>query len=115
MQQLGHEKLEVYQISITFLALAYRLIDEIPRGNCTEAHQLKRASQSIVLNIAEAAGYPSDSKKKYHYAISRGSALECGAALDILNVMQAVSQDDLSHGKGCLVSIVSMLTKMCRP
>jgi four helix bundle protein len=115
MRQLSHEKLEVYQISVKFLAVAYRLIDSAPRGNGSVLDQLRRASQSIILNIAEGAGYPSTGKTKHHYAIARGSALECGAALDILKIIGIGDETLILEGKERLVSIVSMLSKMCRP
>ncbi len=115
MHQLSHEKLEVYQISIKFLAIAYHLIDLAPRGNGSAVDQLRRASQSIILNIAEGAGYPSTGKKKSHYAIARGSALECGAALDIFSIIGVGDKEKISDCKRYLVSIVSMLSKMCRP
>ena len=115
MRQLSHEKLEVYQISVKFLVVAYSLIDSVPRGNGSVVDQLRRASQSVILNIAEGAGYPSTAKANHHYAIARGSALECGAALDILAVINIGNENQISEGKKLLVSIVSMLSKMCRP
>jgi four helix bundle protein len=114
MYQLSHEKLEVYQFSIRFLALATRLIDSIQRGNGALVDQLKRASLSIVLNIAEGAGYPSVAKRKNHYSIARGSALECGSVLDACKILRVGDQNMLPEGKKLLYSIVSMLSKMSR-
>ena len=114
MQQLSHEKLEVNQKAVEFLALAVKLIDSIPRGNQTIVDQLRRASISTVLNIAEAAGHPYVQKRRNHYAIARGSALECGAALDTCKVLDIGEQRHIPAGKTLLVSVVSMLSKMCR-
>ena len=111
---LSHEKLDVYQKSVEFLALAVKLIDSIPRGNQTIIDQLKRASISTVLNIAEGAGHPYPAKRRNHYAIARGSALECGAALDTCNVLGVGEKKHIPVGKELLVSVVSMLSKMCR-
>jgi hypothetical protein len=55
MKQLNHEKLHVYQAAIEFLALATQLLEKIPRGQANLADQLRRASLSIPLNIAEVA------------------------------------------------------------
>lgn len=47
--------------------------------------QLKRASVSIVLNIAEGTSRFSAADRKNFYVISRGSAFECVAVLDIIS------------------------------
>ena len=114
MRQLSHEKLDVYQKAIQFLAIAFKLIDSAPKGNSSVIDQLKRASQSSVLNIAEGAGYPSKAKSMHHFAIARGSALECGAALDIFKIAGIGNQNLIAEGKELLVSVVAMLSKMCR-
>ena len=49
----SHEKLDVYQRAIEFLAMTANLIEGLPRGNASLADQLKRASLSISSNIAE--------------------------------------------------------------
>lgn len=50
---LDHEKLDVYKVSIEFMAIAIKIADNIPRGYSSLADQLKRAAWSIPLNIAE--------------------------------------------------------------
>ena len=53
---LDHERLDVYQCSIQFLAIAFAMLGRLPRGYAPLADQLHRAATSIPLNIAEAAG-----------------------------------------------------------
>jgi len=50
---LDHEKLDVYKVSIEFMAIAIKIADNIPREYSSLADQLKRAAWSIPLNIAE--------------------------------------------------------------
>jgi four helix bundle protein len=114
MQQLSHEKLDVYQKAIKFLAIVTRLLESIPKGNQTISDQLKRASISTVLNIAEGAGHPYESKRRNHYAIARGSALECGACLDTCKILEIGNPNYILEGKEVLVHVVAMLSKMCR-
>ena len=45
--------------------------------------QALRAASSVVLNIAEGAGLPSNRQKLRHYGIALGSLREVQAALDI--------------------------------
>ena len=78
------------------------------------AEQLKRAALSIPLNIAEGAGKPTSPERRRYFGIARGSAMECGAVLDACSVLGFVDEQVLRAGKGLLVRIVSMLTKMCR-
>jgi four helix bundle protein len=52
---LDYERLDVYQRSIEFLALAFAVAERVPRGYASLADQLRRAAMSIPLNIAEVA------------------------------------------------------------
>ena len=110
--RLHHEDLDAYQASIEFLALASTLLGHYPRGNAALADQLRRASLSIPLNIAEGYGKRSAAERCHHYDIARGSAHECGAVLDASKVLALVEQDTFLDGKTLLVRIVSMLVKM---
>ena len=110
--QLNHEKLEVYQMAIQFLAIAFQIIKTIPSGYGFLTDQLKRASLSIPLNIAEGNGkFTKDDQAKF-YKIARGSANECSAILDALTIMELLTPDSASKGKELLYRIVCMLYKM---
>ncbi|MBD2167996.1 four helix bundle protein [Calothrix membranacea FACHB-236] len=84
MGDRGFETLGFYQDSLKLLKAAYRLADSLPdfeRYNLSD--QLRRASASILLNIAEGYG-------RYHYLdrlrfmyISRGSLAETKSAFII--------------------------------
>ena len=111
---LSHEKLDVYRLAIRFLALARRIIKKLPLGNADIADQLTRASRSIPLNIAEGAGKTTAAHRARYWGDARGSALECGACLDVLQEEELVEPSDFTEGKELLERIVAMLTKMCR-
>ena len=109
---LSFQRLEVYLRAISFLALVYEIIDELPRGQATQADQLRRAAESVVRNIAEGAGRwaPADSAK--HYRIARGEAMECAASLDVLRLRNLVTPEHYGRGIQLLESVIGMLTKM---
>lgn len=111
---LSHEKLEVYGVTLRFYALTALVVDSLPRGHASVKDQLKRASTSIPLNIAEGAGKPTVPDQSKFYAIARGSALECGAIYDILELLGAIGPNRYAEGKRLLVSIASMLSKMIK-
>jgi hypothetical protein len=48
------------------------------------------------------------------YAIARGEAIECGAIIDVIRLIEAVPEPDLTAAKQLLVRVVEMLSKMCR-
>ena len=111
---LDFERLDVYRCAIEFLALAVQITAHIPRGHANLRDQLRRASTSIPLNIAEASGKTGGADRARFHAIARGSALECAAILDVLQLLHATTPDHTTQGKLLLSRVVAMLSKMCR-
>ncbi len=112
--KLDHENLDVYQCSVKFLAFSAKIANQIPKDYSGLANQLRRASTSISLNIAEGSGKTTRADKAKFYGIARGSSMECGAVLDACSVLDFAEVDLVKDGKKILVRIVAMLSKMCR-
>lgn len=107
-----HEKLDVYHVSIEFATWSYRTCKDLKGADRYARDQLLRASQSIPLNIAEGNGkLPSPDRQRY-LRIALGSALECAATIDVLLGCTVIEAEVAQAGKGLLVRIVAMLTKM---
>jgi four helix bundle protein len=113
-RMLDYEKLEVYQFSIQHLGIVFRALPSVPRGYAALADQWRRAAMSIPLNIAEGVGKTSMPDRNNRYSIARGEAMECGAIIDVVRLLQVVPEAELSAAKELLVPIVRMLTKLCR-
>ena len=111
---LSFQRLDVYQCSVAFAALAVEIATTIPRGHGALSDQLRRAAFSVPLNIAEAAGRASEADAGRHYAIARGSAMECAAVLDVVRCLGVLADDRYHHGMELLARTVAMLTKLCR-
>lgn len=111
---LDHEGLDVYRCAIEFLAIATRLGSALPRGEGELKDQFKRASMSIALNIAESSGKTGAADRARFLSIARGSALECGAILDVGVALGAIDDSSAASAKALLARIVAMLTKMTR-
>ena len=77
------EKLTVYQKAKEYNKSINELISNIELDRTTK-DQLRRASFSIMLNIAEGAGRFTNADKRNFYVISRGSVFECVAIFDYL-------------------------------
>ena len=107
----SHEKLDVYLAAIEYVGWAYRYCEGL-KGHRNAKDQLLRASQAIPLNIAEGNGKATDGDRRRYFEIARGSALECGAVQDVLQVCGALSAEDNSKAKTLLDRIVAMLTKL---
>jgi four helix bundle protein len=110
---LNHERLDVYQCALRFAALSFRILEGTPRGQSELSEQLRRATLSIPLNIAEGTGKAASRERARYYAIARGSAMECGAVVDLLRLQGLITEETGSEAKEALERIVAMLTKMC--
>ena len=103
-----HEKLEVYQEAIAFIAWLSALLEGTVRiGDVKD--QLDRASTSIPLNIAEGNGKYALKDRCRFFDIAHGSALECAAGLDVLVAKAKLMPEEIRPGKERLQSIVRML------
>ncbi len=113
-KMMSHERLDVYQVSIKFLALARQIINELPRGNADLADHLRRASRAVPLLIAEGAGKRTAGHKARFYADARGESFECAACLDVLREDGLLEEEEFVRGKVLLERQVAMLTRLCR-
>jgi len=109
-----HERLDVYQTAIEFLAIADKIASNLPRGRSYLADQLRRAALSIPLNIAEGAGEFSRKDKARFYRIALRSGTECAAIFDVCRVLDLDVTSGLLDGRNLLLRIVSMLTRMTK-
>jgi len=104
----SHEKLEVYQECIAFIAWLSTLLECAGRvGDVKD--QIDRASTSIPLNIAEGNGKYGEKDRSRFFDIAHGSALECAACLDVLVAKSKLTLDQTRTGKEQLQRIVRML------
>jgi four helix bundle protein len=84
------------------------------RASASVVDQLKRAALAIPFDIAEGAGRTGQGEAAHSYATARGEAMECAPALDVLQLLKAISEE--RHHRACdlLERLLAMLTKMCR-
>ena len=102
------ERLDVYRLAKEHL----ELVSEI-RATAKVRDQLDRASESILLNIAEGTGKPVRSKdRRRFYRISLGSAKECACAWSILHIRGHVNDQQATQARSVLLRVVAMLTRL---
>ncbi len=104
------QKWPVYQGALEFAGLAYSLCAELPKDSATGIRdQLRRASHSIALNIAEGSSRYSVRDKTQFFRVARGSVFECVAVIDLVRKLNLV-QSDLEKHYVQLTSLGKMLS-----
>jgi four helix bundle protein len=114
--QFDHEKLDVYQLTLQFVAWSSVLLDDIRKSGVERTaevrDQLDRASLSILLNLAEGNAKRHLRVRAKFFDDARGSATECAACLDAAVAKRACVPNDVVPGKEMLIRIVAMLTRL---
>lgn len=104
----AHEKLQVYGKALNFVAKAATWTSTWDKRHAL-VDQLSRATESIVLNLAEAVrqrGTPARLRIA-DYAI--GSSLECAGCLDVARIKELLTRQDCHQEKSLLCEITKML------
>jgi four helix bundle protein len=106
---LPFERLNVYHAALQFTDVIYNTVKNWPREEVYSlTDQLKRASVSIALNIAEGT---SRTKKDFRHFLdlSRGSCYECVSILEIAKNRGFVRERQYASLYDQCVSIVKMI------
>lgn len=110
------EKLTVYQKAKAFDKISLAFVCSNPYIDKVLSNQLKRASLSIPLNIAEGTGRYSNADRRNFYVIARGSAFECAAIFDILrdreNINAELYQDFYRKAEELSMMLFAMIKKL---
>ena len=102
-------RFQAYTLAVEFRRHVVRWL---PLRRTELSDQLDRASISVPLNIAEGAGRTTPRDRARHYAISRVSAVECLACLDLLEL--EVSAPCTDEARGLLIRLLDILTVLIR-
>ena len=106
---LPFHRLDVYAVALDLVRLAGGL--HAHRGTAEVRDQLRRASSSCALNVAEASGKTGADRRRF-FLIARGSACEAGAALDVLAALGALEASQHREGLHMCDRLYSMLTRL---
>lgn len=109
---LGHEKLDVYRLSISYVAWVFDQCENLNGLHRHARDQWLRASQSIPLNIAEGNGKSTEADRRRYFEIARGSVLECAAIQDVLVIGKALNNEESNERKIQLDRLAAMLSRL---
>ncbi|MEL6654616.1 MAG: four helix bundle protein [Bacteroidota bacterium] len=102
------EKLEVYKKAKKFNQSVSSYFKASPVDKVTH-DQLRRASFSIMLNIAEGSARYTNKDKRNFYLIARGSVFECVAIFDYLKDQAEIDAEAFQQYYSFLEEISKML------
>lgn len=107
------EKLTVYTKAKDYNKKVSSALEDIKLDKIAY-NQLRRASFSIMLNIAEGTGRYTNPDKRNFYVIARGSAFECVAIFDYLQELEKISLKFYKEIYSDLEEISKMLFAMIK-
>jgi four helix bundle protein len=109
------QKWPVYRQSIEVVRASHQICARLPKqGVRSIADQLRRASESIPLNIAEGSARYTRADKVNFFRIARGSVFECAAIVDVLRTMDLDLDAELNSLEQNLVNIGKMMSGFIR-
>jgi four helix bundle protein len=108
----GYEKLQVYQKAREFNLEIRRNILTNDKLDRVSNYQLRRASMSIMLNIAEGTSRFSKAAERNFYVIARGSIFECTSILDLLGEEKTITIAQREYFYSKAEEISKMLFKL---
>ena len=112
MVTFDHEKLEVYRVAVEYADAADAIAAKLKPGNAHIRDQLRRASDSIVNNIAEGAGEFRPAEKARFYRIALRSCTESAATLHTGQRRRIADLDAVEDARKLLKRVVEMLTRL---
>ena len=103
--------LRIYDVALEMANGAAVVAEQIERRDCDLARQMRRATASVALNLAEGAGCTAGHKRQ-RYQTALGSAREVRACVDVARAMRYIERvdaallDRIDHVTATLVRLV---------
>jgi four helix bundle protein len=112
MSRFDFEKLDVFAVAVDMVIHVDAVADALPKGRGYMRDQLRRAANSVPLNIAEGAGEFAPVDKARFYRIAKRSATEAAAQLIVAERLGLATGGDVDRAGELLHRLVSMLVRM---
>lgn len=111
--QLKHTQLDIFNVSREFVLTSYQVVREFPpEERYAMTAQIRRATLSVHLNIAEGCSRKSPAERKRFYEIARGSLIEVDTALEIAVMLRYTTKEKLAVLGLLIVRIFQLISKM---
>jgi four helix bundle protein len=106
------ERLDAMRVAIDMLGAVDELAEGLPAGRGYIRNQIRRSSNSVVLNLAEGAGEFSPGEKARFYRMARRSATETAAQVLVMERLRLV--EGTQRSRELLERLVAMLVRMIK-
>ena len=115
LQPFEFQNWPAYKQAVSVAKEAQKFCLAVPKnGNLSLCDQFKRASQSIVLNIAEGSSRTSIKDKVNFARVSKGSVFECAAIVDLALEFELLDKRKHTAFQDALANIGRMLSGIIR-
>ncbi len=105
----------VYRQAVSVAKQAQKFCLSVPKtGNLSLCDQFKRASQSVVLNIAEGSSRTSTKDKVNFVRVAKGSVFECAAIVDLALEFELMDLEKHRSFQDALANMGRMLSGIIR-
>jgi four helix bundle protein len=112
MGAFDFEGLDVFVAAVEMVICVDEIAERLPKGRGYMRDQLRRAANSVVLNIAEGAGEYSPGDKARFYRMAKRSATEAAAQIIVAARLGLTQGAHLPQARELLHRVVSMLVRM---
>jgi len=114
--QLAHQQLEIYKKAKLLVRECYLITKNFPpEEKFALSQQIRRASISVHLNIAEGASRKSIAERRRFYEIARGSLIEVDAAFEVAEELNYTQKNEMETAGKYLLECFKMLSVMMQP
>ncbi|MGH2575971.1 MAG: four helix bundle protein [Ignavibacteria bacterium] len=111
--ELNHKKLDTWKLSRKFVKDIYKATNDFPKAEMYGiVSQIRRASVSIVCNIAEGSARRSPLERKRFYEISRSSMVEVDTLLELSLDLSFIEKDKYEELCNQVTQIFKMISKL---
>lgn len=115
MINLAHKKLDVWKNSLILVANIYKITQSFPREEQFGlTAQLRRASVSVISNIAEGFARSSETETKRFFVIAGSSLVEVDTQIEIALQLEYLHIKDIIELTEISNHIFAMLTKIIK-
>ena len=114
MAYFDHEKLDCYRVAMQALVLIDSIAQSLPRGYAKLKDQMQRASQGVVLLIAEASAR-TGADRAMRFKLARSETGEAGCALTVALELGVGPKTQCAEARELLLRVSAMLWPLTNP
>lgn len=115
-QRFDFENMDVFTTAVEVIAVVDELVAELPEGRAYVRDQLRRAANSVALNIAEGAGEFMPAEKARFYRMAKRSATEAAGQIIVgrrLALFAAPRSEVALDGLQRVIAMLVTLVRVC--